>query len=270
MRKAFFIGVILLTGCIFFAGCPRRYDGITIRQGVLLIGIDISYPPMEYFGPDGITPRGFTVEMAREISERLNLRPEFVNMSWIGIFDGLNANRYDVIISSVTVTPARQLVHNFSKPYFVNPLVMVRLRDGNITAQSPEELEGLDVGFQGGTTSEFFMANLAAETGMAFRPRGYDQIIRAFDDLRLGRLHTIITDLVVAYHYTAMPNSPFEIVWRHYEEPEFFAICLRKGNDELTYAINRVLEEMFDDGTMLRISYEILGMDLVTEARQTW
>jgi len=52
MRKTTIITAIILAACIFSAGCQRRYDGMTIRPGVLMVGIDISYPPMEYFAPD--------------------------------------------------------------------------------------------------------------------------------------------------------------------------------------------------------------------------
>jgi polar amino acid transport system substrate-binding protein len=42
---------------------------------------------------------------------------------------------------------------------------------------------------------------------------------------------------------------------------------MKKGNDALTQAIDKALDELFTDGTMLRISQSIFGMDLVTAAR---
>ena len=42
---------------------------------------------------------------------------------------------------------------------------------------------------------------------------------------------------------------------------------MRKGNDALTEAIDKTLDEFFTNGAMLRISNDIFGMDLVTEAR---
>jgi len=59
----------------------------------------------------------------------------------------------------------------------------------------------------------------------------------------------------------------FEIVWQGGEEE--FGICMRKGNDALTKAIDKALDELFDDGTMLKISKEIFdGMDLVSPVRR--
>ena len=259
--------LILSTG---FYGCRRREPaGMTIRPGVLTVGVDISYPPMEFFGPDGVTPMGFNIEMAKIIAERLGLRHEFVNSSWEGIFAGLDTNRWDAIISSVTITEARKERHNFSKPYIANTLALVLLKDTTVRARTPEELAGLDVAFQGATTADFYMVALAERTGLNFNLRRYDTIMRCFDELRLGRVDAIITDLLVAYDYIAPADSPFEIVWRS-TEPEVFGICIRKGNDALTQAIDGVLEGMFADGTMLRLSYDTFGMDMVTQARQQW
>ena len=271
MKKTILIlGIILLAGCVLFTGCPKKHDGMTIREGVLLISMDIGYPPMEYFGPDGITPMGFDVEMGKEIAERLGLKPEFINTDWDGIFDGVTTDRFDVIISSVTILPERLEKHNFSKPYIANALAMVVLKDAPVAAKTPEELENYNVAYQRATTSDAFMKRLVNRTGLSYNSFEYDQVIRCFDELRLKRVNVIITDALVAYDYIAAEDSPFEIVWIGSDEPDVFGICMRKGNDDLTYAINKVLEEMFYDGTMQRISYEIFGADLVSEARLAW
>ena len=261
---------VFLSGTVFAGGGSQREPGgLTLRPGVLTVGVDISYPPMEYFGPDGVTATGFDIEMTKIIAQRLGLTPDFVNSSWEGIFAGVDTNRYDAVISSVTVTPARVVVHNFSKPYVANTLALVLLKGSTITAQSPEELGGLNVAFQVSTTSDFFMEELAARTGLNYIARRYETVMRCFDELRLGRVDAIVTDLLVAHDYVAPANNPFEIVWRS-GEPELFAICMKKGNNALTEAIDRVLEDMFDDGTMLKLSQDIFGMDFVTAARESW
>ena len=82
--------------------------------------------------------------------------------------------------------------------------------------------------------------------------------------MKLGRVDAIMTDLLVAYEYVARSDQ-FEIVWQGGEEE--FGICLKKGNNALTDALNKALDELFADGTMLRISNDIFGMDLVSAVR---
>ena len=270
MKKAVIIISILLLACgVLFAGGGRDSGGLTIRQGVLTIGMDIGYPPMEYYGPDGTTPIGFDVEMGKAIAAKMGLQANFVNTAWDGIFAGVETNRYDVIMSSVTITPARLRAHNFSNPYIANTLVMVLPKGSSVSARTPMETAGLNVAFQADTTADFYMERLASEQGLRYNPRRYDQVLHCFTELELGRVDVIVTDLLVAYHYVADPKSPFEIVWRS-SEPEVFGICIKRGNDALTDAVNKALTDLFNDGTMLRISNQIFGMDLITEARRQW
>ena len=285
MKKLLVIfGAILLAGCVIFAGCNKKpgnnnasagavsgaSGSLTIKPGVISIGMEIGYPPMEYYGSDGATPIGFDVDMGKAIAEKLGLKAEFIDVAWDGIFAGVDTNRYDAIMSSVTITEARKVAHNFSKPYIVNTLAMVLLKNSTVKARSPHECEGLNVAFQLDTTSDFYMQDLQDEIGLRYFPRGYEKVMSCFDELKLGRVDVIITDLPVALDYIMMDNSPFVIVWEN-PDPEIFGVCMKRGNDALTNAVNKALEALHEDGTMQRIAVEHIGMDApVLTARQIW
>jgi polar amino acid transport system substrate-binding protein len=262
LLTALSIVAVILT---LFSGCTRRSGGLTIKQGVLMVGMEIGYPPMEYMADDGRTPIGFDVDMAKALSQKMGLEVEFVDTAWDGIFAGVNTNKYDCIISSVTINPQRLAAHNFSKPYIQNTLAIVLPRNSKYTIRSPYDLTGLGVAYQEETTADDYMTELA-ESGIVFTPYEYDKVMYCFDELRLGRVDVIITDLLVAYEYLARSDM-FEIVWQGGEEE--FGICMKFGNDALTEAINNALDELFNDGTMLRISRSIFdGMDLVSAVRR--
>ena len=261
------LAAVLFTAGVY-AGGSKQSGGLTLKPGVLSIGMEIGYPPMEYYDNDGKTPIGFDVEMGKAIAAKMGLKAEFIDVGWDGIFAGVDTNRYDAIMSSVTITPARVEAHNFSKPYIANTLAMVLMKNSTVSARTPEACAGLDVAFQADTTADFYMEELASK-GLKYNPRRYEKVMSCFDELRLGRVGVILTDLLVAFDYIAPANSPFEIVWRS-AEPEVFGICMKKGNNALSEAIDKTLEEMFNDGTMAKISDKIFGMDLVTEARKQW
>ena len=264
-RMILLVLAVLLAASFVYAGGNRDSGGLTLRKGVLSIGMEMTYPPMEYWAEDGKTPLGFDVELGKAIAAKMGLKPDFVDTSWDGIFAGVNANKYDCIISAVTIYPARLEAHNFSKPYISNTIAMVLPKDSNITARSPEECAGLNVAFQTETTADEYMEELAAG-GLRYTPRRYDSMIQCFNELQLGRLDAVITDLLVAYEFVGRANSPFEIVWQSAEDDKF-GICMKKGNDALTAAINQALDALWADGTLLRLSRETFdGMDLVTSA----
>ena len=267
MKKfAFAILAILVLVSGVYAGGNKESGGITIQKGILLIGMEIGYPPMEYYDEDGKTPIGFDIQMGKAIAQKMGLEPRFVDTAWDGIFAGVNTGKYDCIMSSVTINPARQAAHNFSKPYVSNTLAMVVLKDTKVTAKSPEECIGLDVAFQSETTADSYMEDLGNK-GLRYSPRKYEKVMYCFDELLLNRVDVILTDLLVAYDYVAPANSPFEIVWKSPED-EKFGICMKKGADGLTAGIDKALDELFADGTMLSISQKVFGMDLVTEAKE--
>jgi polar amino acid transport system substrate-binding protein len=263
MKKAI---VILALISVIFTGCAKKSGGMTIKPGVLTVGMEIGYPPMEYLAADGRTPIGFDVSMGKAIAEKMGLKVEFIDTAWDGIFAGVDTDKYDCIMSSVTINPPRRAAHNFSKAYIQNTLAIVLPTGSPLVVNSPLDLAGLGVGYQEETTSDDYMTELA-ESGFQFTPYEYDKVMYCFDELSLGRIDAIMTDLLVAYEYINKPGNPFEIVWQGGEEE--FGVCMKKGNDALTSAVNKALDELFADGTMVKISREIFnGMDLVSAVRQ--
>jgi len=256
---------ILIIAASIFTGCSGNTRNFTIEKGVLLVGINIDYPPMEYIADDGITPIGFDVSLGKAIADKMGLDIQFIDTSWDRIFSSVNEKRYDCIISSVTITEDRLQRHNFSKPYIINTPAIVMRIDSRLNVRSPYDLRGLKVSFQDGTTASDYLIELEGE-GLQFTKFAYDRIMYCFDDLRLGRVDAVLTDILVAYHYLSYYES-FDVVWQG--EAEVFGICMRKGDDILTNAINKALDSLFEDGTMLRLSRDYFsGMDLVTAVRQ--
>lgn len=262
MKK--FVSILFILTIVFITGCLKTSGGLTQKKDVLMVGVEIGYPPMEYYDNNG-NPTGFDISMTKAIGEKLGLEIEFVDIAWDAIFASLDAKRYDCIISSVTITPERIEKYNVSKPYIQNTLAIVLPRNSRRRVTSPADLGGLSVAFQEATTSEFIMEDLAKE-GLRFTPYAYDKVMYCFDELRLGRVDAIMTDLVVAYEYLTRSDF-FEIVWQGGEEE--FGIIVRKENDSLAEKINNALDELFEEGVMLKISQEFFnGMDLVSALRR--
>ncbi|AEF81720.1 glutamine ABC transporter substrate-binding protein [Leadbettera azotonutricia ZAS-9] len=245
---------------------PRQKPhGLTIKEGELTVGVEIGYPPMEYLDTDGKTPVGFDVELAHRLAEKLGLKTVFVDTAWDGIFDGVEIGRYDCIISSITYTDERLKIHNFTKPYIGTAQVMIALKGAHVDARSPEETAGLSVAFQGETVSQRYMEKLAAQ-GVDFVPLAYDKILNCFEELRLGRVDTILCDTLVASFYLSPDNSDFEIIWLGPSD-EIFAICLKKGNDALTEALDKALDELYAEGILAKMSWDYFNRDMVSSVR---
>jgi polar amino acid transport system substrate-binding protein len=271
--KKFLIAAIVVVAlgllAFFVAKSGKKSDsnngGLTLENGILSIGMEIGYPPFEYFDTDGKTPIGFDVEMAKALAAKLNLEPRFIDTAWDGIFAGVATGRYDCVISAATITEERKAAYNFTKPYIGNAQAIVLRKDSPFKLQSPQDLTGLRVTYQAETTSDIYVTKLVDE-GLNIKLFEYDKVMNCFDELKLDRVDAIVCDSLVAVDYVSPADSPFVIVWQGPSD-EQFGICLKKGNDALTSALNNALDELFNDGAMQALSQKIFKMDMVSGVR---
>jgi len=97
----------------------------TITNGKFMVGCEVGYPPMEYKADNGIDNVGFDIDVAGRIADLLGLEVQFIDTAWDGIFFGLEKGEYDIIISSVSITPERQVKYILTEPYVSNALCIV-------------------------------------------------------------------------------------------------------------------------------------------------
>ncbi|MDR1177210.1 MAG: ABC transporter substrate-binding protein [Spirochaetaceae bacterium] len=267
VRKAAFTALVLAV--LVQGACTRSgadSGGLTLKSGVLTIGMEIGYPPMEYFDTDGETPIGFDVELGRALAAKLGLGVEFVDTAWDGIFAGVETNKYDCIISSVTYNEERAARYNFTKPYIANSQLLVVNKDSRVKPRTLDEVRGLRLTYQAETTSDELATKWIEASGAQVEVFEYDKVMNCFDELTLSRVDVILVDSVVAAEYLSRPGNPYEIT-AEVSNDEVLAICLKRGNQVLTDVLNKALDELYADGTLQRISQEIFGTDVVSSVR---
>lgn len=247
--RIFFFTAIVIS-CLALISCERKCckKNITIKPGVLTIGTEFGYPPFEYLADDGKTLIGFDVDMWNEICSRLNLKPRFYDTQWAGLFSALESNRYDCVISAVTITPERKVRFLITKPYIQNSQCFIVRRNGSIKVREPEMLEGLKVAYQAETVSDVFVTDLV-ENGLKCETFEYDKLLNAFDDLKFGRVDVVVAESVASGIIVEDSLSDFEITFTG-EADAFFGILVNKNNPELFEKIQSTLDEMYADGWM--------------------
>lgn len=263
MKKFLLIAAVVLA-VFSFGSCSKKTAkaGMTLKSGELSIGVNVAYPPFEYYDADGKTPLGFDVELIKAVAAKIGVEPKIVDVAWEGIFAGLDTDRYDCVISAITITPERTAAYEFSKPYVGNGQSIIVKKGSAVKALKPEDLAGLTVGYLTESTSDIFMTK-KAEEGLKFTAAEYDDAMNSFADLKNGRCDVVVSDYLVAIDYVSKADSPFEIVWQGNAE-EFFGIAMKKGNTELTAAVDKALDELKADGTLKALSEKNFGSDIVS------
>ena len=231
----------------------------TIKEGVLMVGIEIGYPPMEYFDEDGKTPIGFDVEMATALAEDMGLELELVDTAWDGIFAGVDTDKYDVVISAVSWTEERNEKMLLSKTYIANAPVLVVPNESDIA--DIQDLAGKSVAVQMETTADYLVQEYVTG-GLDTEVKQFDKVINAFDELKAGRTEAVCTDSVVAAFYLGDDAANYKTVWEA-EEKEPICMAFKKGNDDLKAAVEASLDNVKSSGKLAEIANKYFGTDSV-------
>lgn len=99
-------------------GAEKDLLDVIRERGVMRVSTDANYAPQSYFDEQTKTWTGFDIEVAYEVGRRLGVKVEFVTPDWSAVTAGNWAGRWDVSIGSMTITPERQKVLDFTPPYY--------------------------------------------------------------------------------------------------------------------------------------------------------
>jgi L-cystine transport system substrate-binding protein len=228
------------------------YDKV-MEEGKLYIGTEGTYPPFTFHEESGELT-GYDVEVAREVAKRLGVEPVFKETQWDAMFEGLNSKRFDMIANQVGIREDRLEKYDFSIPYTVSSAVLVTNKDSNIS--SFEEIKGLKAAQS--LTSNY--RDIAESYGAEIV--GVEGLSQAVNLLETGRVDVTINDkLSILDYLNKKPDANIKIAATAEDAAES-AFMFRKGSDKLVEEVNRVLQEMIDDGTLAKISEKWFGEDV--------
>ncbi|SDO14170.1 ABC transporter substrate-binding protein [Pseudomonas jinjuensis] len=235
------------------------WSGKTLR-----LGVDPSYPPLEYKTRDGQLT-GFGVDIAEALCEQLRARCVWVESSWDGMIPGLLARKFDAIASSMTVTPRRMQQIAFTDKVSNAPARLLARR-GSGLLPTAGALKGRRVGVEQGSAQESYARTHWAPQGVdVVSYQSQDQV---YADLVVGRLDASLQGAVQASHgfLSRVEGKDFEFAGEPLNDPDYFgvgdAIGLRKEDAELRADLNRALAEILANGTYARINRKYFDFDL--------
>lgn len=250
--------LVMIMALGVFAGCADSGEPAVGESGkvILKVGTEPTYPPFEYTD-EANKIIGFDIDLADALAEKMNMEVEIIPTTFDGIFNGMNAGTYDVVIAAVSMTPKRMETMLFSKPYLSNgQVILTNKGDKNISTQA--ELSGMNVGVQLGTTADTAAEKAASEFG--FEVTKFDEILQTFSAMKAGHVDAIAVDYAVAIEYVQKDPESYQISEVMLTN-EPIAVAIKKDNVELQEKINAAMEEIRADGTLKSISEKWLGGD---------
>lgn len=219
--------------------------------GTLTVGSDTTYPPQEYIDTTTNKPAGFDIDLITAIAQRMGLQTHVVTASFDTIIDSLSAKRFDVVISAVSVTPARQQKADFI-PYF-NAGESLLVQNGNpdhITKLT--DLCGQKVGVQNGTIEQSDLQTASTACTKAGKQAIQMTVLTNQTDvinlLATNRVVATYQDSPVTDYYIKLNPGKFTVGGSVINAgPE--GIVVRKGDTSMFNAVNTAFQQLRANGT---------------------
>ncbi len=265
-----------------------------LARGTLVIATDPAYPPQSELiegatrapnskcAPSEYTANeltGFDVETAVEIAQRLGLEPCFVTPPWTQLTAGNWDGRWDISVGSMAITPERMEMLYFTQPYYATPAALFVHQD-NTTFEDPTDLSGKKVGGCTNCTYETYLQGTLDIPGVEIQfviidadIIGYDVDLPALEDLAQG--DGVVLDAVLVAQPTGLQAIKDGLPIKQLGEAVFFeylaaAIDKKSSPDPVSFVqtASEIIQQMHQDGTLLRLSQKYYGKDFTTSASQ--
>jgi len=241
-----------------------------LDKKVMTVATSAVWPPQGFIN-DKNEIDGFDIDVSKEIAKRLGVEVKFVTPDWDVITAGKWNGRWDMSVGSMTATNSRARILDFPATYYYTPYVFAVYKTSPLTKHT--ELNGKNIGVEGGTTSEDYLnQSLAIEATdipkinydvKAGKLRTYSGSLGPLDDLRLGdgvRLDGILTQKSTL-EAAIKKNYPLKAVDDQIAFYEPLAIAIDKGDPELKAKLGELVNAMHKDGTLTKLSNKWYGVD---------
>ena len=256
----------LITAVIAAALVAAAGAGASAKEWkTVRIGTEGAYPPFNYIDKDGQL-KGFEIDLAKALCEKIGAECEFVVQDWDGIIPGLMAKKYDVIIASLYITDERREKFDFTQKYYQTPGRFV-VRKGTRLEISDAGLKGKVVGVQRATAFERFLR----DTYPALELKVYATQDEVNLDLMSGRLDAAMADVVaLSQSFLNTPEGKdFEFTGPSFSGSKWFGfgagVAVRKEDPDLRDAFDKAIEAVRADGTYEKIRAAHFAFDIYGE-----
>ena len=245
MKKIIAIALTALMLAAVLCGCTAN-----TTKGKLVLGTSADYPPFEFHmldenGKDVIV--GIDVSVAQKIAEDMGLELEIVDISFDNLLTAMDKGQCDIVIAAMESNPERDLVADFSDPYYTDlpPMILVKAENA-AQFTTLESFNGLVVGAQTGTTK----ADIVTNDLVGAELLGLAAVNDLVNSLVYDKCVAIVLDGAVAMQYTEA-NEDLVIAEVSLGEAYPYCVAVKEGDPKgLLESINKTLAKITTDGTI--------------------
>jgi octopine/nopaline transport system substrate-binding protein len=246
------------------------------------VGIEGAFPPWNMMDSSNKLA-GLDVDVINELCKRAKVDCELIAGDWAGMIPGLNAGKYDLVMT-LGINEKRKQVVDFTVPYASGVATFLLLKGGTVNdlpatgarlnlndkaaadpvmAKIGEELKGKTIGVVQSTSQEQL---INAYYGSNVTVRSYRNSEERDLDLKAGRIDAGFDSGVYGTTALAKPgNDDLEMsgpLMKGAMLATEVAIGMRKGETDLKSTFDAAIESAAKDGTIKSMSEKWSKLDL--------
>lgn len=282
-HRSLVAGVLAVTGTLLLTGCGDQTDdagegGGKVRRdaplfdklpdeikdaGVIKVGSDIAYAPVEFYD-DNDKIAGIDPDIAKALEKQLGVTLRFQEGTFDGLVTGMNSGRYDIVMSAMTDTRARQegLDDNGEKvgagadfvDYFrAGSSILVKKGNPN-NIRGLDDLCGKTVALQRGTANQQVAEEQSKKCDEPIEILDFEKDPEALLQVKQGRAVADINDYPVAAYNakTSGGGEDFEVVGDQIDAAPY-GIAVAKDDTQLRDTIRAALNKIIENGEYAKI-----------------
>lgn len=231
-----------------------------LDKGEFILGLDATFAPMGFRDEETNEIVGFDVDLANEVTSRMGVELKLQPIDWDSKVMNLSNKDIDCIWNGLTITEERKKNIEFSRPYIDNRQVMIVTADSDIDTK--EDLVDKVVGVQLDSSGQTAVEDDQETVNILKDLQKYSTYTDALMDLSAGRIDVVVIDEIMGRYYIAKKPDQFKVASEDFGKEEY-GIGFRKGDVALRDEVNRILNEMIEDGTAAQISEKWFGEDII-------
>ena len=260
MKKNFIFGIVVILVTFFMVSTSALGADIELtkkstlesilKKGELRVGFEAGYMPFEMTDKKGRFV-GFDMDMAKEMAKAMGVKFVPVNTAWDGIIPSLITNKFDIIMSGMTVTQERNLKINFADPYIIigQTILINKKHAGTVTSYKDLNNSKFIVTSKLGTTGEQAVKRLIPKCNY----KSFETEPEAALEVVNGKADAFVYDLPYCVVFMGQQGAGKLVFIDKPFTFEPLAWAIKKGDPDFMNWLNNFLRQTKNDGRYDRI-----------------
>ncbi len=246
MKKKLAICLAMVFLALSLVACAGGSDSLSAvkSKGTLTIATSPDFPPFESLDNEGNVV-GIEIDLLNKVCDELGVALDIQQMDFDSVLPGVQAGKYDLGVSGISVTEERLKNSLFTDAYCLAAQAIVVTSDSPVTCKA--DLDGKAIAVQTGTTAESYCSD------NGYTVNSYAANSDAELALVKGKVDAWVIDDLTAADMVKAYNADHAdqlVILSEAMTTEPYAFALSLDSDTLCEEINSVLNKLVADGTV--------------------